>query len=453
MQIKRVLMGIGILAIGLMFTGCSTKQNSSNQNQTFKSPLLDNSPIRYAIAYVYINRSSNTITRITNIVEPKKENEDAIVVYKTRFGPDFTIPKSNEFFCNSYNNTSDACDSMFVGKKLSAGAAFWGTIVNTYTAVMSVGTDTIQHGIRTLNEFKIDRFENSIKKHNLIEFQKYFVKLTEEETKIYNDAYGTYGYSKNLDNINLKFLPNDKSGLFKTLKTHPKLRVSADETKIPYLYESILTFKSHSDIKSLYEKDLTKYKDNVAKHVYDRNYTIQTTDTNMVLNNSIDIKIDYPSKQIYVPYKKGVKQNIPIKYTIKYANITNMVPRNIILKDKNLLVSCDAWGKRITVNFTNKTNKFLKVNSLTSYLGNDIQNLQDIINLEIPPLASMEKTLKPFSEKQLDNVSFEEATRKNLSKSINYGYAIKYSIMDTNRNKTLHKMKRYNLMSVLKSYF
>ncbi len=109
----------------------------------------------------------------------------------------------------------------------------------------------------------------------------------------------------------------------------------------------------------------------------------------------------------------------------------------------------------VSVIAENKTKSFVTTKSLTSYYKSDVYSMSDI-DREISPEAitvSGNSNYSLLSDKMIDSSNFKGITKaKAKSIKINYGYAVKYRLNNTNLNKSIYDTKKYSLYSIFKQY-
>ncbi len=132
-------------------------------------------------------------------------------------------------------------------------------------------------------------------------------------------------------------------------------------------------------------------------------------------------------------------------------------------QDKNLRVSFDP--KRYILRFENLSDKFIEIKTVTySYNGSVYsprllaENKANNFSFELAPKSY--QTISPFLYENAISEEFmtiPEATYANMTKkkaksrNIKFGFAIKYSIGDSTKQKTLYKVKAYNLDTILQN--
>lgn len=123
----------------------------------------------------------------------------------------------------------------------------------------------------------------------------------------------------------------------------------------------------------------------------------------------------------------------PVLYTIDSASRYRYIA---VVNASNAHVSAvsDRSG-RITI--TNLTNSFLTIDSLSLYIGRDIETLSNL-NVQLPPKGvNYSLSLTKYSNFQMTNLA--NVKKSHLARSVNLGLAMKYKVADTNLENTLYK--------------
>lgn len=141
--------------------------------------------------------------------------------------------------------------------------------------------------------------------------------------------------------------------------------------------------------------------------------------------------------------------------TVK-ANITNKMFSSIYPQYDNQDKNIKIQFKGNKLQFENKTSNYLQVLSISMYYGPYVKTILRNDNpLELAPEAS---TIDPidvtlFEDNKMVNLStYEKVTASSAKKTnINFGFAVKYRVVEQNQDKTLFKTLRYNLYEMLVS--
>ncbi|MEZ9537612.1 hypothetical protein AB4160_05380 [Shewanella sp. 10N.286.51.B8] len=128
----------------------------------------------------------------------------------------------------------------------------------------------------------------------------------------------------------------------------------------------------------------------------------------------------------------------PITYNVKSANQYVFEP-HFDMNDSNIAIRLTSNGY---LKVENRTNSFITINSLSLYFGADIETDSNI-NLEIPPSAtSSNMSIHSFNiydkNRKLKNIK-----KENLEKELSLGLALKYKVLNTNKENTLYDTNIY----------
>ena len=138
-------------------------------------------------------------------------------------------------------------------------------------------------------------------------------------------------------------------------------------------------------------------------------------------------------------------KKVDIGLTINSLKFKKILPRKIIEKDNNI----EVMLRDGIFNFTNKSSSYIEVNSVSFYYNGKIASLYNM-SKELPPASEQNLTYLnrfPLEKNALDflNVTKKMALKKNL----NFGIAIKYRILDTNKEITLYQNNKYSLLELI----
>lgn len=122
----------------------------------------------------------------------------------------------------------------------------------------------------------------------------------------------------------------------------------------------------------------------------------------------------------------------------------------IAISDKTISIEDGESG---TIRFTNNSNDFISIKSVSYYFNKDIITDTDFDKnsiLEIPPEAYVELSKDIAEEKFEKGLIFNATTAKKLkANKINFGLAIKYVKSSSNKVKTLYKTKKSDALSIV----
>lgn len=125
---------------------------------------------------------------------------------------------------------------------------------------------------------------------------------------------------------------------------------------------------------------------------------------------------------------KNVSMAVISKKEFYMSYLPTMIDKTVVVKAEN--------GK---LTISNKTGKYLKIDSVSMYVGNEIETRTNL-NVEVPPEAIstiVDLNRFPDSERRRTLYNVDQTSLKH---SIKLGAAVKYRIADTNVEKTLYKV-------------
>lgn len=103
------------------------------------------------------------------------------------------------------------------------------------------------------------------------------------------------------------------------------------------------------------------------------------------------------------------------------------------------------------IKLTNKTNDFLTINSLSSYVNSDILNIENAKGIRLSPLAYKEINLDAnLSSAQKSQLTFNRLNNSVIQqKTFDFGLAIEYKLSSISNSKTLFKQQNYKVKSFI----
>jgi len=113
-------------------------------------------------------------------------------------------------------------------------------------------------------------------------------------------------------------------------------------------------------------------------------------------------------------------------------------------EDEYLRIEFD--GKLIR--FINKTNRYVKIKSITVYYNKDVFNIET--SRELPPESFNNYPLVTSDNIQQNSNYFNLTVETAKKTFLSFGFAIKYTLVEQNIDRTLYKINEYNLYSALK---
>lgn len=133
---------------------------------------------------------------------------------------------------------------------------------------------------------------------------------------------------------------------------------------------------------------------------------------------------------------------------VKSKDFSNVMMNLFIAEDVNMTLNFN--GEHIY--FKNKTKNYLTINSISFYQNNKIAQKENL-RIELPPesntLSNREVKIRDFPI-DWSVLSFAGMTKKKATQHIiEFGFAVKYSIGDTNIEKTLYSTKKFKLYDLV----
>lgn len=397
------------------------------------------------------------------------------------FGPTFDIKEQD---CGTWKfNTPDPkhgryCDYSDIRFRYNAidktmqvigtiGTAGGATLLGLNSRYSYFDPDKHWEGMHSaLKNSNIDRIAFFKKYDELVDFrnniQKQHENIVSGLNQGYSDIYDKYvlPYKNKYEKHSINLIIDDKSGLYRNDIDKNKI-VSVSKKDFSWnnitfnKYDIVLNSAPHdyyqaldkikSDFKLMLEKDAEKVKSELI--AYDK---FLSEKTNELVVSKLDNENSSYNYEISAPPTINVENInlpiIPVKLKVLSKNYYKVYPQTNI-SDDNLKMMFD--GKHITVN--NKTSKFLQIKSISTYYNNDIVTLQ--CDKELPPQS--EANLNDIARQIVDYNFTNQNNYLNMTYSIanklkiNFGFAVKYRLVEQNIDKTLYKINTHNLYNVL----
>lgn len=427
-----------ILVLGLFLVGCSTPTPSKN----YKTG--------YHLAYVDL-KDGELVSGDTFGTETER-----IEINTNGFSGGI---KPDTYYCSLwFHRGKDVknCKSYYSKFDYSIGNLLHITIWNGVFGYITLGLFPFLGGIPYIKTYDPDAFDYAIKHNKLDVLRNNLISLKNAEIEIFKKL--KQEYVDNIKNISFDFQLEEKNYFADKFNLQnqfyfDKIKndffvIEPNETSLSYFYfqNTLSAFEDKKDLKKANKQDL----DSVRKYAKDtfKSYRVnkgKNIQTKIQHNENIYTDIVLEMYKTTIPYEKNKKIKIPVEYsfTTKFENI---LPKFFVAEDANLRVEFTANG----ISLINKTKKFLLINSIASYLGSDVYSQN--ISIELSPEANKETYQNIFSDVQLANVNFDNPSKKDLDKKINYGYAIKYKLVETNVEKTIYQTKQFRILDILKTY-
>lgn len=461
-----------IISSGCVGISPSTPNNKNNTNLKYSSG--------EAFAYAYM-KGGTKLSYITFSYEIPADGYEVIKIKGNGFSPDYTM--NNEVSLGSKSpgclvvmdekdENYKFCKSNYTRRTVlgTGTSAIW----NTAATFTTVGLNLASGAVVDPKFFDQDKFLEIVKDNELEKIQPLIYQIISLENMHNKELSSLYDkemneYNENKKNISFSYSYNDESGLLFGKKFEHDIKIKDHNparnllsyknnyekekfTSISNLESYINNLKNElnnkfSSIKSSYENEYLKQIFNeYSFYINEKNY--------LKVNDKISFNTDIITPA-NLKYENGKKKVIPVKIIIKSANINNLSPNNLILSDKNIDVDFNnLYQTSVTAIVSNKTNSFLTIKSLTSYVNSNVNTLSNIINKEVAPdsrTLQSNSSYNLFTNDMVKEFNFTNVNKKDLSnKYLSYGFAIKYHIQDSNLEKTIYENKKFSYLELFK---
>ena len=306
------------------------------------------------------------------------------------------------------------------------------TVSNVFFTAFTLGINVAAGGVHMRHAtFDEDKYKSAISQI----FEKGQVnrkKIIEDYTNfVQRDKNLASEYKTNLEKLKVNFSLNDKTGFFKK----------------PPMNNYVLNALEIPQTKS---KSSMPFQDFIAFH--DR-----ATADNFFADKYA--KINFPGYDGYIDgFKVTLDPATSIMTTTPtievVANITEKKFSNVFPKFRNedRFLKVDFDGDKL--HFVNKTENFIQVLTISMYYDTYIKSLT-LANrpIELAPMASTldPLTLKEFIDPRMKGLStyMSISARQAKETTLNFGFAIKYRIVEQNKDMTQYKTIKYNLYDLL----
>ena len=441
------------------------------------------------IAYAYMENGDKLIEIKAVFTDPKNDKIEVIKITRGGFFPNYIVnenmskhgigcsPDNDNDKTKTWGDITKHCNSTyFTTDATDAAITVVGTVLVT---AFSLGINVATGTYIVAKSFDKDKFLDIVEKNklvevreNLLELERYEVELTrkieKESTLLYSERKNEY--EKNAKNISIEYSLNDKSGLYKGDKI---IGTHSLDLKVPpvksyrYNYRSYLKNTSFSQDNYLsvfenvkqnmlkqYEDDTLDYKNSVDKQF--EYYTVLGKSEwylNYNQNISFFVTAEAPNKVFYTQDKQVIV-NIPI--TIEYTNLNGMIPKSFKLSDENYELSVTPnYNLSVTAISKNKTKSYITTKSITSYYSGLVCNNLDLNRELAPDVVSLpsNSTYTAISQEQKNKSNFSKINKERAKEyMIDYGYAVKYRINNTNIDKSIYQTKQISLYDIYQQY-
>lgn len=316
-------------------------------------------------------------------------------------------------------------DKLFRTTSVSAGDIAQSTVVNAAYIVFSFGLGALSAEGHYTGVFDIDAYEKAVKeasskldmnklRNDLDSFLTY---KQEQEDSLNATIDKKYLQLKN--SLDISF--TDKSKLYKNTFDKHAVRLGQRNVDIKLTTPEYIV----SGMPELYRKLDNQIKVKSRDVIFTVNCdTGQFSEWSLSTTGCGKSAFLGDNKKFSVTYQVNNKKSDKILY----------FPT---LKDKNIsLVSNDLYG----IEAVNNTNSFIKVDALSFYVGDDIETNNNL-SIEIPPQAKKRISSMYDFKKTSDRLTMKNVVASDLQRSIKIGAALKYRVIDTDKEKTLYDVK------------
>ncbi|UIP29142.1 hypothetical protein [Photobacterium sp. TLY01] len=422
------LRNAALICFTVLLGACSSTQMADKQRDLLPPDLN-----KYNL-YGYLERDPNgnyVFSKFSaqkyDTSEPWVNLRDFSPVFKTEKDDCHTGGIIDETFKDDQSKLCDdeaLRDKLFKTSTIKTGDVVMSTVGNAFMTAMTMGLALGDLGGFYTLEFDEDKYQKAL--DQAIENTN-FNELLSKLNKLNNDISEkkekfTFDVRKKQNELTgkLKISLNDKSKIYpkKLNGNSVTINTSYDTNQLSIIYGEFLS------VEDLYNK-LT-LKETTAR---------SQTEFNLSCDYSQFNGWSYEETGCGQKFSFSDMKILPVKFTINHKNefYVDYLPP---LKDS--LVEVKLSENKVQL--TNKTDKYIKIDSLSMYVNNDIETKRDI-NIEIPPHAtSYVANLKDFhSSVQL--MTLRSVNYKTLQKPLRLGAAIKYRVTDTNKERTLYKVE------------
>ena len=288
------------------------------------------------------------------------------------------------------------------------------------------------------NEAKENMIKRSPERENVI--KEYVSKVNSLAKSLDREySYYTKKYFSVNDRAKIKLKINDESGLFSGQINFSKF-IHIKNNKIKKNEDMMLSYKAESLPKLIegmnlqYSKILNSWK---------KESSVINVNCNKKEHSNFIFDIQCPST---VKINKG-NVAIPVNITIHYKTYNRLTPSFMRGKDENIIYKFDGYNLKVS----NRSNKYISVDSVSFYHNGRIANVKEL-SKELPPYSENNVANVWSLPVDLDALRFSRVTKKTARYTrLEYGFAIKYRIIDTNKEKTLYSVKEYSLYDLINS--
>jgi len=465
------------LLVGL--SGCMGNNDPKphNNNNATQAKLGNGS----LLAYAYL-KNGETLLSLNDI--PQSDDVETVLITTRGFYPNYRFSGDRSQECGRYYkhnklidfSEKDFCKSHYTHSKASSavGDTLWNSLFVPLAAVTNpVNTAKGKPLYQLSKSFDKEEFLKVMDENNLPQIRKKLLKLNDiilKNERTLHEMYQPYfkKYKENLSHIHFIYNVQDKTGLLPSKNIDPHYRVVLDAPQEKrYNYHDFLTSLNATpqNFENRYQDTLNKLQHQFEEDKKNYQKYLETAFTSYKIEGPSNYSFQYNTHVSFettikapseIKYKYAQDIKIPITVLVTSATLQHMIPKKFQLQDTNIQVDF-ILNDNATVSAIaqNKTQHFITIKSLTSYYRDDVYNISKI-DREISPettTLSANSNYTLLSNKMIQKSNFKNITRAKAKQiHINYGYAIKYRLNNTNINKSIYHTNKYSLYSIIKEY-
>jgi len=247
-------------------------------------------------------------------------------------------------------------------------------------------------------------------------------------------THDTYHAAASRPDINIRV--NDQSGLYSNQIDFAKMiQVKPTLIAIPSITVEAETLEKILDDVRRYKQDL-----------HDK-WSLQTADAEIkYLPTTSQFNYEWRGPR-RLPVKDGaVRGEVFVDVTSK--NVDHVMPRSYEAKDANLVLRFD--GYKIT--FVNRTAKFIMIDSIAFYYNGKIAQRGGLALEMAPQSETLPQNALDISRWPIDHkyLAFRGITKPvALQTEVEIGFAVKYRLVDTNKEQSFFSKKKYSLYELI----
>lgn len=250
---------------------------------------------------------------------------------------------------------------------------------------------------------------------------------------------------KVLEYLKTKWNPN----VYLSMNPYSNSHINAGYCEFPNVSDTLIQYSADNPgLQNQVTEKLKRYKALLPQMAEKPRYAINATAIE-IRADKLELLIGCTSDELneWIVYQPDLNITKNIQCNVKYITAEGIYPKEFTMSDKNLEVTSKTINhKTFNVTFINKSDSFLSVNTVSFYVGDDIE--AQSVNLELPPYAKKNiifETRSLFRDKIYlgGNKKYEPTT---------YGNAVKYKIVNTNVEQTLFKTTNFSYMKLFQDY-